>query len=203
MAKDPELLAHQQWLGYVQPVGLVVSPPALLQAQAHPNVNVLTEHQRFIGHVTESLTVGRPEPLLAIKDLRALLLDVFGWQPDDLVEATDARAAALEVVLPEYHETLRPTCAVPEVPLLDGRGSTWLMLLQVLPVGTPSLSTWEPPDAGELSSWSESSMAAAASSSGLAAGLAERGTGVGLSTGTSTSRATRNVSGPTFNESPS
>jgi len=32
MANDPELLAHQQWLGFLQPVGLVVSPPALLQA---------------------------------------------------------------------------------------------------------------------------------------------------------------------------
>ena len=37
MAKDPEQLAHQQWLGYVQPVGLVVSIPALLAADAHPN----------------------------------------------------------------------------------------------------------------------------------------------------------------------
>ena len=34
MAKDPEQLAHQEWLGYVQPVGLVVSIPALLAAQA-------------------------------------------------------------------------------------------------------------------------------------------------------------------------
>src|SRR6516164_8569382 len=33
MARDPETLAHQEWLGYVQPVGLVVSIPALLAAQ--------------------------------------------------------------------------------------------------------------------------------------------------------------------------
>src|SRR5205814_169065 len=79
MAKDPELLAHQQWLGYLQPVGLVVSPPALLQAQAHINANVAAEHQRFLEHVGEVLVVGRPEPLPAIQDLRALLLDVFGW----------------------------------------------------------------------------------------------------------------------------
>src|SRR6266852_5209599 len=114
MARDPELLAHQQWLGYLQPVGLVVSPPALLQAQAHVNANIAVEHQRFLGHVAAALTVGRPEPLAAIRDLRALLLDVFGWQPGDLVEAGDPRAAALEVVLPEYHETLRPTFAVPD-----------------------------------------------------------------------------------------
>jgi hypothetical protein len=135
MAKDPELLAHQQWLGYVQPVGLVVSPPALLQAQAHVNVNILPEHQTFLAHVTEALVVGRPEPLPAVKDLRALLLDVLGWQAGDLIEATDPRAAGLEVVLPEYHETLRATYAVPE----DARAESpsWLMLIQDLPVGTP------------------------------------------------------------------
>ncbi len=44
MEKDPELLAHQQWLGYLQPVGLVVSPPALLQGQAHVNANIAPEH---------------------------------------------------------------------------------------------------------------------------------------------------------------
>src|SRR5215471_13746735 len=116
MARDPELVAHQQWLGYLQPVGLVVSPPALLQAQAHVNVNVIAEHQRFLEHVGEVLVVGRTEPLTVIKNLRALMLDVFGWQASDLVEASDSRTAALEVVLPEYHETLRPTHAVPDDP---------------------------------------------------------------------------------------
>lgn len=43
----------------------------------------------------------------------------------------------LEVVLPEYHETLWLTYGVPETPPPDGRGSTWLMFLQVLPTGTP------------------------------------------------------------------
>src|SRR5262249_39249721 len=135
MAKDPELLAHQQWLGFVQPVGLVVSPPALLQAQAHVNRDVLAEHQRFLDHVKEDLVFGRPEPLPAVKELRALLLDVFGWQPGDLVGGDDPRAAALEVVLPSYHESLRPTYAVPE----NGQAQppAWLMLIQTLPVGTP------------------------------------------------------------------
>jgi len=34
MAKSPEQLAHEQWLGYIQPEGLVVSTPALLEARA-------------------------------------------------------------------------------------------------------------------------------------------------------------------------
>jgi hypothetical protein len=135
MARDPELLAHQQWLGYLQPVGLVVSPPALLQAQAHVNLNIAAEHQRFLGHVTEGLVVGRTEPLPAIKNLRALLLDVFGWQASDLVEAGDPRAAALEVFLPEYHETLRPTFAVPDAP--RATPPAWLLFIQDLALGTP------------------------------------------------------------------
>ncbi len=49
MARDPEQLAHQQWLGYVQPVGLVVSIPALLAAQAHVNRNIAPEHQQFLA----------------------------------------------------------------------------------------------------------------------------------------------------------
>ncbi|MDM7916535.1 MAG: hypothetical protein QUU85_14920 [Candidatus Eisenbacteria bacterium] len=35
MAKiDPQILAHLQWLGFVQPTGLVVSAPALVRAGA-------------------------------------------------------------------------------------------------------------------------------------------------------------------------
>ena len=49
MAKDPEARAHQEWLGYVQPVGLVVSIPALMSAQAHVNRNIAADHQRFLG----------------------------------------------------------------------------------------------------------------------------------------------------------
>ena len=49
MAKDPAQVAHQEWLGYVQPIGLVVSIPALLAAQAHVNRNIVPDHQRFLA----------------------------------------------------------------------------------------------------------------------------------------------------------
>jgi hypothetical protein len=29
MAQDPELIRHKEWVGFLQPVGLVVSPPGL------------------------------------------------------------------------------------------------------------------------------------------------------------------------------
>ena len=31
-ATDPNTLAHLEWLGFIQPHGVVVSPPALLKA---------------------------------------------------------------------------------------------------------------------------------------------------------------------------
>ncbi len=31
---DPEIVAHLEWLGFVRPVGLVVSAPALVHAGA-------------------------------------------------------------------------------------------------------------------------------------------------------------------------
>ena len=49
MAQDPEQLAHLEWLGYVQPVGLVVSITALLAAQAHINRHIAPDHQRFLA----------------------------------------------------------------------------------------------------------------------------------------------------------
>ena len=48
MAKSPEEYAHLEWLGYVQPIGLVVSVPAMLQAQCYVNKNILGEHARFL-----------------------------------------------------------------------------------------------------------------------------------------------------------
>ena len=39
--KPPDELAHLEWLGYVQPTGLVVSIPAMLSAQCFVNKNIL------------------------------------------------------------------------------------------------------------------------------------------------------------------
>lgn len=135
MPKDPELLAHLEWLGYLQPVGLVVSPPGLLDGQAHVNRNVAAEQQRFLACVRE-LPVGKSEPAPVVTDFPAMARDVLGWQESDLVKPPDD----LSVVLPNENETLRPTFAVREYqsPGADASGSPqWLMLVEILPVGTP------------------------------------------------------------------
>ena len=53
MARNPELLTHIEWLGYLQPVGLVVSPPALADAQAFPSKNIIPDHTRFLDLVEQ------------------------------------------------------------------------------------------------------------------------------------------------------
>lgn len=116
MARDPELTAHLEWLGYIQPVGLVVSAPALLQAQAHVNSNVIPQHQRFLA----CLPVDKYDEVIPqIEDFPAFVRQVLDWSETDLVAFDDAAklgidVSGLEVVLPEYNETLRPTWIVPE-----------------------------------------------------------------------------------------
>jgi hypothetical protein len=137
MPRDPEQLAHLEWLGYVQPVGLVVSIPALLAAQAQVNRNIGPEHGRFLAHLPRDKTdVIVPE----IRDFGEFTRSVLGWERDDLTSVPTTGVVpeefkSLEVVLPEYHETLRPTQVVREFEPRDG-GKPWLMLIQQQPAGT-------------------------------------------------------------------
>ena len=58
MAKDPAILAHQEWLGYVQPVGLVVSIPAMLDANGLALGQELdTEFIQLVEHLEEVLGI--------------------------------------------------------------------------------------------------------------------------------------------------
>ena len=137
MAHDPEHLAHLEWLGYVQPVGVVVSIPALLAAQAHINRHIAPDHQRFLDCLPRDT---HDAILPEIHDFAGFAQHVLGWEPTDLLPIPETTTlpedlAALEVTLPEYHETLRPTYGVREFAPRDGQ-SPWLMLIQCQPSGT-------------------------------------------------------------------
>src|SRR5688500_15925574 len=99
MPRDPETYAHLEWLGYVQPVGLVVSIPALLSALAHVNRNIAPEHGRFLGLLPQDK---RGEQISQIADFPAFTQAVLGWEPGDLVGAhgNEPLPATLEVTLP-------------------------------------------------------------------------------------------------------
>jgi hypothetical protein len=140
MAFDPDNEAHREWLGYVQPVGLVVSPPALLAAAATVNRNIAATHREFLEWVNEVRLSPAAEPVRVVRDLPGLLQSVFQWQQADFVGAEGAAKLpeTLEIPLTNYEETLRPTYAVPSVPADDGREvPPYQMLIQVLPTGTP------------------------------------------------------------------
>jgi hypothetical protein len=128
MARDPEVLAHLEWLGYVQPVGLVVSIPALLAAQAHVGRISPADHQEFRACLP---TDKDNEIVPEIRDLLEFVQSVLAWEPTDLQEPP----SSLEVALPEYHETLHPTFVVPEFQPKDSK-RPWLMLVQSLPRAT-------------------------------------------------------------------
>lgn len=138
MASDPELRAHQEWLGYVQPVGLVVSPPALVGAQAHPNRNIGIRQQQILLNLAKEVKVtagdGLREVQTAIPDLPTFCVEFFGWESSDIAGAPRGPELpdTLSISLVEYGELLEPTYAVPNP---DKRGE-WLLLIKVHPAGT-------------------------------------------------------------------
>lgn len=133
MAKDPAVLAHQEWLGYVQPVGLVVSIPAMLDANVRINQNIAPDHRLFV----EAFPTDKDgEPIPEVADFPQFAQGVLGWSESDLYGAPGAAPVPenLEVPLPDYNETLRPTYALREFePAANGR--QWILLVKVLPMG--------------------------------------------------------------------
>lgn len=130
MAIDPELLRHKEWLGFLQPVGLVVSPPALVKAQAIVNRNVVDLQQSLLSVISRDLQLVEDNRAW-IFDFPAFVENVLGWEPSDLISGDDLKD--LEVVLPDYGEILAPSYAVQDA--LGGasqNNSGWLMLIQVI-----------------------------------------------------------------------
>jgi hypothetical protein len=148
MAKlDPEREAHKAWLGLVQPVGLVVSPPALIKAQVVLDKNVVPIQQALMGVVVRPASVySDADPVLL--DFPRFATEVLGWPLADLAGAPAGPPLSdvLAVALPDYGETLRPEYAV-----LDGMAAgKVLLLVQVVGSG---LSLDKPPAEGERDRW--------------------------------------------------
>jgi hypothetical protein len=127
-AANPELRAHQQWIGFVQPVGLIVSLPALEKAQCYVNRNVVREQLALIALVAPKDKTGEIATNARVDDLRALCRDVLGWEDGDLLDPPES----LEVALPEYGEILKPTYAVPA----PQQSARYVALVSVVPGGT-------------------------------------------------------------------
>ncbi len=130
---DPAVLAHLEWLGFVQPTGLVVSAPALVRAGA-----ILDRHdaegQRLLRACTEHDASGANGTGAWIADFHTFARSVLGWSFSPRVYAgtpDNPVPSELEMSLPDYGETLRPDFAVRELDPQDG-GARWQLLVHVI-----------------------------------------------------------------------
>ncbi len=136
-APDPNTRAHLEWLGFIQPNGLVVSAPALAKAGAILNRQDAEGQSRLAGCLRERVLDPARGPELCLPDFRAFAAAVLGWGFSSRGYAGTEEApipAELEVPLPDYGETLRPDFAVRERDPRDGE-PPWQFLVQVVDAG--------------------------------------------------------------------
>ena len=131
---SPQVRDHLEWLGFIQPTGLVVSAHALVQAGAILNRGDI-EGQRLLAHCVEEWPSGpEKEPESLLTDFETFAKTVLGWSFSPKGYAgTDASPvpSELELALPDYGETLLPDFAVRERDPRDG-SPPWQLLVHVL-----------------------------------------------------------------------
>jgi hypothetical protein len=134
---DPELLAHQEWLGYLQPVGLVVAPAAMQDAGwvVTRSGSELIERQERYRESLEALgsdeEADAEDRELGFSRIETLLVDHLGWSGDQ-VQSDPHLIEGYTRELPELGETLQPSAVVPAA---AGDGAQ--LLVQELPLLTP------------------------------------------------------------------
>lgn len=134
---DPAVLDHLEWLGFVRPIGLVVSAPALVRAGAILDRRDIDGQQRLRACTEERVFPGEREPTPWFPDFRRFAESVLGWSFSPKGYAgTDENPipAELEVDLPDHGDTLRPDFAVRELEP-EGDAPPWQLLVRVLNAG--------------------------------------------------------------------
>ena len=125
---DARTRAHLEWLGFVQPQGLVVSTPALNDAGAVLNRND-AEGQSLLGDCVDG-----KEPV--ISDFEGFANSVLGWtfhkkfyvRVEDLTELPEDLVADL----PDFGEMLKPDYAVRHRTRPPGEGPDWQLLVRTV-----------------------------------------------------------------------
>ena len=136
-APDPNTRAHLEWLGFIQPNGLVVSAPALVKAGAILNRQDAEGQALLAGCVHQRVVLPGRDPEPCVRDFQEFASTVLGWGFSSRGYAGTAESpvpADLSVVLPDYDETLHPDFAVRERDPRNG-ASPWQLLVQVLAAG--------------------------------------------------------------------
>ena len=105
---DPNVLAHLEWLGFVQPTGLVVSAPALVRAGAILDRHDAEGQQRLRAFIDERAASVGAEPEPEITDFQEFARHVLGWSfsPKGYAGFDGSPIPEeLQVPLPDYGET--------------------------------------------------------------------------------------------------
>ena len=131
---SPYVRDHLEWLGFIQPTGLVVSAHALEQAGAILNRRDVEGQRRLKECVEMSAPAPGEEPVPFLPDFEAFASHVLDWSFDAAGYAgggAEPIPPELEVALPEHGETLRPEFAVREFDPREGQ-PPWQLLVSVL-----------------------------------------------------------------------
>jgi hypothetical protein len=120
---DPAVIAHQEWLGFVQPTGLVFSPTALERVGVIlPRRDV--ESQQALEACIEEREFDPKEGMVPyLPRFRTFAESVLSWSfsPKGYAGTDECPIPSeLEVPLLDYGETLRPDFAVREPDPTDG-----------------------------------------------------------------------------------
>src|SRR5579862_867440 len=118
----PELLAHREWLGQIEPVGLVVSPNVLVRQ------GVFVDRQRSIDVQTKLAVLAGDGEQARVADAVAFFRDILDWPESSLAGSSSGAPIpdALVAALPEYEDHIRPTYALPD----PDRPAQWMLLIQ-------------------------------------------------------------------------
>ena len=146
---DANTQAHLDWMGFVQPHGLVVSAPALNRAGVILNRSD-SEGQELLGSCVEERRFGNDRtPSSWIPDFRVFARRVLGWKFSpkayaraDVQEQRNQASAGFsrpagpalsvpEIVLDAYGETLRPDFGVLQWPRPTGDSPQWQLLVRL------------------------------------------------------------------------
>ena len=117
--RDPHISNHLQWIGFVQPTGLVVSAPALVQAGVILQRND-TQGQGSLLDYTKNHGVTPEAMVTRPPDFRAFASTVLGWtfRPSGYAGTDEVPIPPdLEVALSDSEAVLRPGFAVRAEPV--------------------------------------------------------------------------------------
>ena len=129
-AMDPELKAHQEWLGYLQPVGLVVAPAAMQDAGwvvTRSGSELIERQARYraaLEPLDDTADLDDSDTEQGFRSLLGLLTEHLGWDDDQLDQSPETIQAHTKE-LPELGDTLMPTAVVPAA---DGEGAQLLVV---------------------------------------------------------------------------